>query len=297
MATNFPGGVSVFGLPVLPGGVPPTSGKVFFVHSVTGSNGNSGATTEKPYATIVKALEMCTASKGDTIICLPGHTEAVIAAGTITVSKIGVRIVGLGTGRQKPTITYTTAAAASVDVTAASVLLQNMVFSGVGVDAVTAMVNVSAADVTIRECEFETGNATNQAVLGVLTTAAANRFTLEGCYFHGSADAGTATAVRIVGGADIRVIDNVIIGNFTTSLGGVENVTTAMAGGLIAKNTIVNRTASSTKAIVLVSTSDVMVADNRLLILSGTAPITAAAGYVSHNYYAAAAGVTASALI
>lgn len=295
--TNFPNGVSSFGLPVLPSSVPATSGSVFFVDSVTGSNGNSGVATNKPFATIVYALTKCTAAKGDTIVCLPGHTEAVVGAGTLTVSKSGVRIVGLGYGRARPVITYTTAAAASVDVTAAGVLFQNVVFSAIGVDAVTAMVNVSAAGVTFRYCEFETGDATNQAVLAVLTTAAANRLTIDSCHIHGSADAGTAAAIRIVGGDAIQIVNNVIWGNYTTSLGGIDNPTTAATGIIISRNIIVNQTASSTKAIVLKSDSTGIVADNRLLILSGTAPITAAAGYVSHNYYAAAAGVTASALI
>lgn len=295
--TNFPGGVSSFGLPVLPSNVPATSGSVFFVDSVTGSNGNSGKDTTHPFATIAYAITRCTASKGDTVVCMPNHTEAVVGAGTITASKAGIRIVGLGYARQRPVITYTTAAAASVDVTAAGVLIQNVVFQAVGVDAVTAMVNVSAAGVTFRYCEFETGDATNQAVLGMLTTAAASRLVVDSCHFHGSADAGTATAIRIVGGDAIQIVNNVIWGNYTTSLGGIDNPTTAATGLIIQNNVIVNQTASSTKAIVLKSDSTGIVVDNRLVILSGSAPITAAAGYVSHNYYAAAAGVTASALI
>ena len=296
MATNYDNGISVFGLPVLPGGVPATSGSVFFVDSVTGSNGNSGKDSRHPFATIVKALTACTAAKGDTIICMPGHAEAVTAAGTITVSKSGVRIVGLGTGRQRPVITHTTAVGASVDVTAANVLIQNVVFK-VGFDAITAMINVSAADVTLRGCEIEHADASYQAVLPILTTAAADRFWVDQCHIHGSADAGTVAGMRIVGGDSIKITDNVIMGSYTTTLGGVDNPTTAMTLGLIKGNHIVNKTASASVAITLKSDSVALVADNRLVVLTGTAPIVAAAGYVSHNYYAAAAGVTASALI
>ena len=296
--TNFPGGVSSFGLPVLPSSVPATSGSVFFVHSVTGSNGNSGATPVKPFATVVYALTRCTAAKGDTIICMPGHTEAVVAAGTITVSKSGVRIIGLGTGRQKPVITYTTAAAASVDVTAASVLLQNMAFVATGIDAVTAAINVSAADVIIRGCELELASAAGQAVLGVLTTAAADRLWLDQNHIHGSDDAGTVAAVRIVGGDSIQVTNNVMIGAYTTTLGGIDNVTTALSNAVVNGNTIINKTAASSKAMVFVATSTLVFANNRLGVLSGVAPVTAAAGTNGGgNYYSAAAGVAAATLL
>ena len=113
MPTNFPSGLSSYGIP-LPSGanLPTTTGKYFFVHSVTGSNGHSGDSPDRALATIMGAHALCTAAKGDTIILMPGHTEAVIAAGTITLSKSGVRVVSLGTGTARGTITYTTAAEA-----------------------------------------------------------------------------------------------------------------------------------------------------------------------------------------
>jgi hypothetical protein len=48
--TNFPGGVTSFGVPVLGGGyaVPATTGNYFFVDSNTGSNGNSGKDKDHP---------------------------------------------------------------------------------------------------------------------------------------------------------------------------------------------------------------------------------------------------------
>ena len=133
--TNFPNGLASYGIP-LPAGanLPFTTGKYVFADSVNGSNGHAGDSPDRALATIVKAITLATAVKADTIVCLPGHTEAVIAAGTITINKSGVRIIGIGSGRARPVFTYTTAAAASVDITAANVLIQNMVFSGIGVD-------------------------------------------------------------------------------------------------------------------------------------------------------------------
>lgn len=275
-------------LQISTGVLPPTSGSYFFVSSLIGSNGNAGDKPERPFATIVKAITACTAAKGDVIVCLPGHTEAVTAAGTIDVSKSGVTILGVGFGRQRPVITYTTAAAASFNVTAANVRVENVVFSGVGVDAITAMINVSAADAQFVNCEIETGNATNQATLGILTTAAADRLLVKDTFIHGSADAGTAAAIRVVGGDSIRIENNRIIGNYTTSLGGIDNATTACTNAQVVDNTIFNRTASSTKAMVFQAGSTGQIARNYMQILSGTAPITGAAmSWVGANYYAA----------
>lgn len=275
-----------FGAPQVAGALPLTNGNYWFVSSVTGSNGNYGDKPERPVATIVKAIAL--AAAGDTIVCLPGHTEAVTAAGTITVNKAGLTLLGVGYGRRRPVITYTTAVGASFDVTAANVRVENFVFNGTGVDAVTAMVNVSAADAQFVNCEFETGNATNQAVLGILTTASADRLLVKDCHFHGSADAGTATAIRIVGGDAIRIENNRFIGNYTTSLGAIDNATTACTNTVVIDNTIYNRTASSTKAMVFQAGSTGQIARNYLQILSGTAPITGAAmSWVGANYYAA----------
>lgn len=266
--------------------LPLTSGAYWFVSSTLGSNGNRGDKPERPVATIAKAISL--AAAGDTIVCLPGHTEAVTAAGTITVSKAGLTILGVGYGRRRPVITYTTAVGASFDITAANVRIENVVFSGVGVDAVTAMVNVSAADAQFVNCEFETGNATNQATLGILTTASADRLLVQSCHFHGSADAGTATAIRVVGGDSIRILDNIFIGNYTTTLGAIDNATTACTNCTVRDNCIYNRTASSTKAMTFQAGSTGQIARNYMQILSGTAPITGAAmSWVGANYYAA----------
>lgn len=275
-----------FGDVQLSGSLPPTQGNYWFVDSVNGSNGNSGLKPERAVATIAKAIAL--AAAGDTIVALPGHTEAVTAAGTIAVSKAGLTIVSAGFGRRRAVITYTTAVGASVNVTAANVSFIGVVFAAIGFDNITAAVNVSAADCAFIDCEFELANATNQAALGILTTAAADRLVVKNCFFHGSADAGTATAIRIVGGNAIRVEDNRFIGNYTTTLGAIDNATTACTNAQVVRNTIFNRTAASTKAMTFQAGSTGQIASNYMQILSGTAPITGAAmSWVGGNYYAA----------
>lgn len=270
----------------------PTPGKAFFVCSVNGVSGG-GSSPDQPALTIAAALLLCTADKGDTIFVLPGHVETITGAGGVTVSTAGVTIVGIGHGRQRGLVNYTTAAAASFDITAARTTIENLVFTMTGVDAVTAGINISAADCVIRNCEIETADATNQAALGILTTAAANRLRIENCHIHGTGDAGTTTQISMVGGTDIVIRDNVIIGACGASAGNIANATTDSKNLVIHGNLINNLTASSTKVIVLTATSTGLITNNRLAILSGTAPVTGAAMNFAGNVYSAAAGVTA----
>ena len=117
-------------------------------------------------------------------------------------------------------------------------------------------------------------------------------------YMFGSTDAGTATAIRVVGGSDIQIRNNTIIGSFTNTLGGIENNTTDATNIVIDGNLIVNRTGGSSKAVVLTATATGIVSNNRLGVLSGTAPISGAAiDFVGGNYYKAAAGVAAGTLL
>jgi hypothetical protein len=175
-----------------------------------------------------------------------------------------------------------------VDITAANVLIDNVVFSGIGVDAVTAMINISAADCTIRNCEIEHAATGGQAILGILTTSDANRLTIENNWFHGSADAGTVAAMRIVGGDNHRILNNLCIGDYTTSLGMIDNVTTASRNMMVIGNSVFNRTASSAVCFTFVATSDGMVSRNNMQVLTGTGPIVGAnMSWVGGNYYAA----------
>jgi len=272
-------------------------GKAFFVSNVTtNDNINYIQNAVKPdnqgtirfWTTIDSAIGACQAGRGDTIFVLPGHTEAISAAAGIAADIAGVRIQGLGEGASRPTITLGTAIGASIDVTAANVTIDNCIIDMTGFDAITAGINVTGANFTLSNCLVITATATNQAVLGILTTATANRMKILNNEFLGTTDAGTATAIRIVGGNEHKIDGNRFYGAYTTTLGAIENNTTACLRCTITNNTIENATASSTKAMVFVSTSTGSISNNRMQILSGTAPITGAAmSWVGGNYYAA----------
>lgn len=242
------------------------------------------------YTTVAAAVAACRAGAGDQILVVPGHTETLTSATSLNINVASVRVIGLGLGNDRPNLTLATAAAATVTISAANVEFQNIIITATGVASVTAAMNITAAGAMINNCKFILANGTNQAVLGILTTSAAAQLTVQNSYFVGSANAGTATAIRLVGGSDIFIINNTFFGNYTTTLGAIQNVTTAVAQLYCIGNVIANNTASSTVAITVVSSTTGNLANNRIQILSGTAPFVAAAmSWVGGNYYAAAA--------
>lgn len=240
-------------------------------------------------ATITATLALCTASAGDVIYVLPGHTEVITGAAGIVANVAGVSIIGLGNGSLMPTISFTTAIGAQMTVTAANVTFQNIKFS-IGFDAVTAMISVTGAYVSFLDCEFQTNTGAFGTVLGILTAATATGLNIQRCRFLGPAtNSGTTTTAQIKHevGIDYVIKDNYFTGKMTQS---ILNATTIL-GGLIDNNRFV--VATGTKAIAMEAASTPFISNNRINVPSGTAPIVAAAGFVAGNVYSAAAGVTA----
>lgn len=212
--TNFPGGVSSFGLPLLGSGPILTTGKVFFVSSGSGNAGYSGLSPDDPLATVEQALAKCTANKGDVIIAMPGHAEAVASAAAIDLDIAGVSLIGLGSGSLRPTFTMGTVVGASFKVSAANVTVANVVFAG-GIDALTGPLNITAADCKL--LNIETKDVTGEATDFILTSAAANRLEIDGWRHDGAVAAGPNSALAIVGGDRIVVKNFKIDGNFAVS--------------------------------------------------------------------------------
>lgn len=240
-------------------------------------------------STIAGAVAQCTANSGDVIVVLPGHTETVVGAAGIALNVAGVTITGLGNGSDRPTISFTTSTAASLDISAANVTLKNLILT-CGIDAQLAMVNVTAADVTFENCEFNTNSGTVGAVAGILTAATATRLAVLNCRFLGPAiNAGTTTTAQIKHevGVDYRIEGNYFTGKMTQA---IVNVATVLRGTIHNNRFVV---ATGTVAITMAAASTPFITNNRINVPSGTAPIVAAAGFVAGNVYSAAAGVTA----
>lgn len=242
------------------------------------------------WPTIALALTACVADRGDSILIANNHDETITTAGGITVATNGVSIVGLGNGADRPTINFTTAVAASFNITGNEVLIKNMQFTN-GIDAQTAMINVTGTDAQFQNCEFDTNTGTTGAILGILTGATSDRLAVLNCRFLGPAtNTGTTTTAQIQyeSAVDIQITNCYFTGKMTQA---ILNVTGTVLRGLINLNYFV--IATGTKAVSVAAASTPFISNNRINVPSGTAPIIAAAGFVIGNLYSAAAGVTA----
>ena len=234
--TNFPNGISSFGMPVVGGGhIPFTTGSYFFVSSVTGSNGNSGADPDHPFATIDYAIGKCTASKGDVIVVMPGHDEDIAVAGGITADVIGVTIVGVGSGTLRPIISWS-ATGSTLLVTAANVTFDNFQFQN-EIDSLVSGISSTAAGTAIRNSVFTSPTSTNDALIWVITSAAADDFVFENNAVF-SDNAGPTEVIRLVGADRARIVGNYIKASASTAV--INGITTESLDILIKGNTLCN---------------------------------------------------------
>jgi hypothetical protein len=141
---------------------------------------------------------------------MPGHTEALDADSAVDIDVPGITVIGLGFGTERPTFTAT-AEAGDFKLAAMSTHIENLLFLS-GIDATTGMVEVSAANCVIRNCEFR--DSVDQATDCLITTAAANFLLIEDCKFYMAAGAGANSAIALVGADDCEIRNCYIYGNF-----------------------------------------------------------------------------------
>lgn len=300
--TNFPNGLASFGLPVFPGARRPFTGTAYFVCNTTnfnGSNGNSGLSPTQPLSTLAYAVTLIRANADDVIYVMAGHAESISAAAIVACATANFTIVGLGSGRGRPVFTWT-ATGGTWTVAGANVTIENCVFVGTGIDAVTTMFAITGDDCEFYGCEFDIGITSFVPLLGITITGT-DRFRFLNNHVHGAAVANQTNFIQIVGSAgkqkDYVIAGNIFTGNWTTSLGAINNITTAMVNIIVRNNVFVNRTASATKCIVLLTASTGMVMNNTFGIGSGAAPITGDAVHRAANGTVAAVNTDGSAFI
>jgi len=218
--TNFPNGfkwgVSLRGVSV----AMTHPGDVYWVDSGASSNGEG--TFRSPFATINQAYDHVTANNGDIVFVKPGHSETVTAAGGIAFDIAGVAVIGLGSGSLRPTINFTTAVGADINIDAANTTIANFLFTG-GIDALTGPIDINAADCAL--IGIETRDVTGQATDFIVTDDNCDRLVISGWKHLGAAAAGADTAISLIGGDDWVIEDFDIYGNFAVAA--IENVTTA----------------------------------------------------------------------
>jgi hypothetical protein len=275
--TNFSNGISSFGMPVFGGGglIPPSTGKVFWVHSGSGANAvGRGLEPQAPFRTIAYAVTRCTANKNDTILVMPGHSEVVNGASAFLIQVAGVSIIGLGNQSNRPTVTFTTSTAATINVSAANVRIRNIIIDGASgaLDAVAALFTVSGANFTFEDSDIIMADGTAQATCALTTAAGASGLR----FLRNEVVAPNAGAAQVIlFGAvidNVEIDGNLLNGNFSTAA--IANASTNHATNLFIRgNTIWQKNGTAKAVLNLTSASTGMVAYNTFL---GTTWATAA---------------------
>lgn len=129
------------------------TGAVHWVDSVSGSNSNPGTESE-PLATLAQAITNATASNGDIILIKSGHTETL--SGSVSISKAGLKIFGIGSGSAAPNFGVS-AAVDALNISANDVEINNLYFVAGTTTSNTARINVDARNAKIKNCTFLCG--------------------------------------------------------------------------------------------------------------------------------------------
>jgi hypothetical protein len=272
-------------------------GDVIYVHAGTGSDSaNSGTTPDKPVATLGQAITLATANNADQIVLLPGHAEAISSATALTLSKAGVDIVGAGVGSRRPTITLDTAATATINVSAANISIENVVFTANFADITSLFTLTTAKNFTVNNCEF-VATAVNMNFLHIVDLAATAN-AADGLTFTNNLwnepDAATLSFALIDGAVDrLNISDNVMYtGNATADTAFLLACGSSVLTGVrILRNLcqMVGNAATNTGLLITNSstTSNGIVALNFLkhLTTSGDLICTASTKIAFHNNY------------
>ena len=294
--TNFPNGVACFGQAVLPAILQaPHSGRVYWVSNNSTTPGNdvkvgqdqahpAGGTYNRPFATIDYAVGQCRSAQGDVIIVKEGHAETLTPT-SLALDVAGVKIVGLGTGPQRPGLTFDTATD-TITVSAAGVEMHNFRFIAAIGDVVAAVTATTATDLVLSDILMQE-SSTFQFINMVAATGAANtadRMTIRRVQWH-SDDAGSDGLVIATGSMDSLLIEDCSV---MFDAGVAAGVALALAADQQATNLIVRRNSFKTALV-----------DTAGIIVAGTAATSS--GVIYENYIqaldAAAAGFTGAATV
>ena len=224
-------------------------------------------------ATLNEACKRVRSGAGDTIICLPGHTESFSTADAVPDLIAGTRIIGVGHGSLRPTFRWT-ATAATLLLNVADVLLSGLRLRMEGANGVVAPITVSAADNTIFDCDIETSSgASNLATTPITVAAGAHRFAFIANRMRGVAAGACTDGISVTGAVD----DAAFIGNYMFFASGTATGLIRVSADALRMNFDSNRmynlTASSVNTIVFNSSGITAIFnDNRSAVLTNGTP-------------------------
>ncbi len=290
--SQFAGSVNFGPVEVFPGlSLIPTGGLVHYVHSSGASQLDMlpvGMAAPQPggfFTSVAAALGACRANRGDRIVCLAGHTE-LIASAAAWPCVAGVTVIGCGEGTSRPTFTWTIATS-TILFNVASFGIKNCILQMATDPAsttsvtVAAPITVSAAGCFIDDCFIQWGVAAAQIVtIGITTTAAATgfRFNRNRCYAI-TAAAPTTTFLRLTGVNNLEMQDTLIQGpGSSTTVGPVQQLTTACLNMIVRNCVFTSTTASSTISFTAIAANTGMLSNCHFGVLASGNGITTGSG-------------------
>lgn len=206
-------------------------GAYIYVNSSTGSDSSGDGTASSPYATIDAAIGHATPNHNDYIFVMAGHAETITGANAVDLDVAGVRVVGLGVGTNRPTITFGTNTTATVRMNAANTLFKNIRFKS-NVDSLAKMLVMNTGDNYVEDCDF-IGVSTKEVINAINITTTFDDFFIRRCRFIQPTDvAGTngganTGAIYMVDSENVLIEDCEFRGGWETAF--IHNKTTGAA--------------------------------------------------------------------
>lgn len=194
----------------------------------------NGRSPAAPFATLDYGVSHGDIDTGDTIYVLPGHVEDLDEDGAVNVDVSNLQILGLGWGGCRPTFTCT-AVAGDFKLAASCGRLENILFIN-AVDDSTGLLEISAADWTLRDIEIRETSGAVFADVMILTVDGADRLHINGLRIIGNAADGAVSAIELDGSDDLHIENFYLRGNYDT--GAIQYITTASLYGRIHNGTI-----------------------------------------------------------
>lgn len=261
--------------------LPPGARIAAYVRSSGGVSGDDSFISANLVTTLAAALARVRAGRGDTVVCLPGHSESVANATMLANLVAGARIVGVGVGSNMPVFRWTATASQWV-LDDADVQISGLRLRLEGANGVVKAIAATAADCAITDCDIELASgAALKATIGIEIGAGAHRFLFGRNRVRGTATHNVTDGVLVAGVAnDVEIVDNKMIASATAG-NGLIRVTAAALGLYIARNSIANTMTNSTSGITFgAAASSGIVERNHVAILAASTSGDGSAGVI-----------------
>lgn len=219
------------------------------------------------------------AGRGDVVLVMPGHLEAISTDQSLNVK--GLKVIGLGEGDERPRVRYDNAAG-SISLDTGGIQLENFRLVA-SVTGVTIGVDVAGDGCVVKKNSLEFDTNADDFAIGIRATG--DRAVIEENEILGEDTVGPTHGIQLSSSSYTKVRKNYITGQFSNA--GISD-TAASQGLLIGENLINNQDTAASITIALTATSRGLVYNNRMATSDSTAgalsAITAGGGRWIENY-------------